>query len=122
MKLQMLRPRVATVPGRLQMAATLSTRRIRGSALQAIRERILRRDCGICRCAICSRTGAVNVAMEVEHRIPLWAGGAEDDENRYAIARDCHEAKTKCEARMRSAGGWMTTPCTCGHHEGSSEP
>jgi 5-methylcytosine-specific restriction enzyme A len=96
----------------------MATKRIRGSAHQRIRDRIMSRDCGICCCATCQRTGALSLAHEVEHRIPLWAGGQEDDSNRYAIARDCHKVKTRCEDRMRAAGGWLQTACICGQHEG----
>lgn len=120
-KLQMLRPKVATLPTSAQHQPRMAgTERIRGSALQRIRDRILYRDQGICRCETCKRTDTLKVATEVEHRTPLWAGGQEDDGNRYAIASDCHEAKTRCEARMRAAGGWLSTPCTCGRHAHSN--
>lgn len=104
-KLQMLRPNVATLPSQgVQVAKPPGTQRVRGRALQEIRERILRRDGGICRCEDCQRTGALKEAQEVEHRVPLWAGGQEDDANRYAIASDCHKAKTAREAAERVRG------------------
>lgn len=88
-----------------------ATERIRGSALQTIRDRILSRDAGMCRCAECQRTGDVRPAAEVEHRRPLWEGGREDDGNRYAIARECHLLKTRCEdGRRLGVVGWR---CVC---------
>jgi 5-methylcytosine-specific restriction endonuclease McrA len=81
-----------------------STQRIRGSALQAIRHRILTRDAGQCRCTECKTTWRILPAHEVDHRVPLWAGGQETDANRYAINRDCHKAKTAREAAARARG------------------
>lgn len=104
MKLTMLKNKVPMAPTG-HVTAVPGTSRIRGYALQVIRNRILTRDCGVCRCDDCKRTGALKLAHEVEHRIPLWAGGAEDDSNRYAINIDCHKAKTKREAAERSRGG-----------------
>jgi 5-methylcytosine-specific restriction enzyme A len=102
-RLTTLKPRVATLDAR-RLPAAGATERIRGSAHQKIRDRILRRDAGICRCDECQATGALKVAHEVEHRIPLWKGGAEDDSNRYAINRDCHAKKTAAEAKERAGG------------------
>lgn len=116
MKLTTLKPRIQAIPGRLQLVASLGTKRIRGGSLQVIRARILRRDCGLCQCLVCRSAAALKVAHEVEHLIPLWAGGLEEDGNRYAIARDCHELKTRCEARMRAAGGYSPAGCQCGRH------
>lgn len=116
-RLQMLKPQVQSLPPRLTTPGTVaSTTRIRGRARQVIRERILTRDWGICRCLDCRRTGALQLADEVEHRLPLWAGGQEEDANRYAIAKDCHRAKSACETRMRATGGFDSNRCDCGRH------
>lgn len=116
-RLQMLKPQVRTLPARLITPATVaSATRIRGRARQVVRHRILARDCGVCCCLACRRTGALELAHEVEHRLPLWAGGAEDDANRYAIASECHRAKTACETRMRANGGFDPSRCQCGRH------
>jgi 5-methylcytosine-specific restriction protein A len=82
-----------------------------------IRDRILRRDCGICRCRECTRTGGTKPAHHVDHDRPLWAGGAEDDSNRISINEDCHKAKSACEAAMRAKGSFEPTACACGRHE-----
>jgi hypothetical protein len=114
-RLHTLKPRVATLDTR-RAQSPAATERIRGSALQTIRERILRRDCGICRCPQCVATGALRPAREVDHSVPLWAGGAEADANRLSISEGCHQAKNACEARMRAMGGYDASLCTCGRH------
>jgi 5-methylcytosine-specific restriction protein A len=114
-RLKMLGTRVPTLQND-RAPAIAATDRIRGYALQKIRDRILRRDQGICRCDDCVRTGKLRPASEVEHYLPLWAGGAEHDANRYAINSECHEAKTTCENRMRACGGFDLSQCTCGRH------
>jgi 5-methylcytosine-specific restriction protein A len=103
-RLQTLKPRIQTLDTR-RIATPAGTERIRGRALQTIRDRILRRDCGICHCAACQATCALKPAHEVDHRVPLWMGGAEDDSNRYAINADCHKAKTALEAAERARKG-----------------
>jgi 5-methylcytosine-specific restriction protein A len=77
-------------------------RRIRGRPLQAIRERILGRDRGLCQCAECRQLGRLRFATLVDHITPIWAGGAESDENRQAIASECHLRKTAAEAGQRA--------------------
>ena len=79
--------------------------RIRGSALQAIRHRILTRDNGICQCDECKATGRVMLATVVDHITPLWAGGHESDANRQALSVECHDRKSAEEAKVRARGG-----------------
>lgn len=115
MKLQTLKPRIATIPGRIQMAVSLRTERLRGRAAVERREKYLSAHplCVECQ-AKEDRTTPTEV---VDHRIPLWAGGADDyTTNGNALCDLHHDAKTACEARMRAAGGWLATPCTCGQH------
>lgn len=81
--------------------------RIRGNSLQVIRRRILARDCGVCQCDRCKASGEVRLATIVDHKVPLWAGGAESDDNRQAINAECHDLKSADEARMRAAGGYV---------------
>jgi 5-methylcytosine-specific restriction endonuclease McrA len=114
-RLTMLKPRLSNLDTR-RVTQTQATERIRGRALQTIRDRILKRDNGLCQCAQCRRTGDINLAEDVDHDVPLWAGGPETDSNRISIARACHDAKTACEAAMRASAGYLSTPCTCGRH------
>jgi 5-methylcytosine-specific restriction protein A len=103
-KLQMLKPRVATLSSMRAAPLTTATVRITGSRLQAIRERILRRDNGVCQCEECQAALAPRLASVVDHIVPLWEGGAESDENRQSLHPDCHARKTAEEARRRAGG------------------
>jgi 5-methylcytosine-specific restriction protein A len=111
MKISTLKPAVQLLRPALKSAAA-GDQRIRGAGLQKIRQRILMRDGGMCRCARCQRDGVVRDAGSfergiVDHIIPLWAGGRETDENRQAISRECHDLKSAHEARCRAAGHFV---------------
>jgi hypothetical protein len=43
-------------------------------------------------------------ATEVDHTLPLWAGGREADDNRLSLSTDCHAKKSAREAEMRAKG------------------
>lgn len=73
--------------------------RKRGSAGVKDRERIKARDCGMCK--NCQRLG-----RDVDHDIPLWAGGSDDESNKQLLCGVCHSAKTELEARQRAAGAY----------------
>lgn len=107
MKLSTLKPRLSAAPSRLQ-ASKAGDARIRGGALQVIRERIFTRDAGMCRCARCRRDGVTRSADKpegrIDHVIPLWAGGKETDSNRQAINPECHDLKSAHEAACRARG------------------
>lgn len=102
MPLTTLKTKVKTIET-ARRTALAGDERIRGGALQKIRERILSRDCGICQCDRCKASGDVKIATIVDHRIPLWEGGRESDENRQAINVDCHKIKSDEEAKRRPA-------------------
>lgn len=104
-RLTTLQPRVALMERR-QIGTAAHTVRIRGTTLQATRDRILARDKGVCQCSRCKQQGMLRLATIVDHIVPLWAGGAEDDSNRQAINADCHALKSADEARMRATGAW----------------
>ena len=72
-----------------------------GGRWQRIREGVLRRDGGICRCARCKKSGALKVAHEVDHIKPIHQGGTDDDGNLCAINRECHKLKTAEELGKR---------------------
>lgn len=63
----------------------------------AIRARVLARDGWTCQCEECAATGRVLVAHEVDHIVPLAAGGTDDMSNLRAINRECHKVKTALE-------------------------
>ena len=103
MNIKMLGPRIAALPP-VRQALRAGDERIRGNSLKPIRERIFRRDRGLCQCARCKATGDAQLASIVDHVVPLWAGGKEDDSNRSSISRECHDAKSRHEAACRARG------------------
>lgn len=98
MRLKALQPRVKPLQAR-RPAGTLAVERTRGSTWMAIRARILARDCGICQ--PCKRDGHIHLGDEVDHRIPLWEGGSDADENLETICQQRHREKTAAEAARR---------------------
>lgn len=100
-------PRVSCLRSAIQMApsrtvqSVAATERIRGNSWQAIRERILARDRGVCQCEDCKTSGNVRIAHEVDHITPLDQGGSNADANLQAINHACHVAKTQREAKGR---------------------
>jgi 5-methylcytosine-specific restriction protein A len=110
-KLKMLGARVSTLNTQRAPALTTATRRITGSRLQKIRERILRRANGLCECADCRAPGVVPLlAEEIDHLTPLWENGADTDDaagdaNRVALSKACHARKSAIEAKRRAQAG-----------------
>jgi 5-methylcytosine-specific restriction protein A len=95
--MQTLKPRVQTLIASTARSQTQVTR-IRGNSLYAIRDRIFdaRPICAIC---------DTYKATELDHIIPLWAGGQESDANRQGLCHECHQAKTDQEAKQRASLG-----------------
>lgn len=101
-RLTTLKPRVRPAPTRHPAPApTGQHERVRGSAWQTTRARILTRDMGVCRCAGCRAAGRLRPASEVDHVVPLWENGTNDDSNLQAINVDCHVEKTASEYARR---------------------
>jgi 5-methylcytosine-specific restriction endonuclease McrA len=99
-KLAMLQPRVQTLRAR-PIAPLAATLRLRGSSWMVIRDRILRRDNGICQCTECKRLGRLRAAHEVDHIVELADGGTDADCNLQAINHDCHVEKTDASRKAR---------------------
>lgn len=74
-----------------------TTARGYGYRWQKLREVVLARDCGVCRCDECKALGRVRAATEVDHIIAKKHGGTDDMLNLRAINSDCHKAKTARE-------------------------
>jgi 5-methylcytosine-specific restriction endonuclease McrA len=107
MKLTTLKPRLATL--NTQRAPTLTTQeagaRPTGSAWQATRRRIQLRDG-----SMCAKCGLLWLPHRdvVDHRIPRWAGGSDEDGNLWLLHdKPCHEDKSAEEAAMRARGGYV---------------
>lgn len=56
-------------------------------------------------CIACQAEGRVAAGQEVDHRIPLWAGGEDDESNYQSLCTEHHKAKTAREAKDRSRVG-----------------
>lgn len=94
MSIATLKPRIANVDTRQGSSAAVD--RIRGWELTKIRGRIGLRDTWLCRaCGLLARDG------QVDHVMPLHLGGAESDENRQWLCRDCHDSKNREEEKGR---------------------
>lgn len=106
-KLQTLRSRLQPASNRI---ATLvaprpdTVPRVRGWKGVNDRNRIRARDCGLCQ--ECRRQGRVSAGTVVDHIVPLWKGGSDEDSNKELLCQTpCHDAKSAREAGERARGG-----------------
>lgn len=105
-KLQTLKSNVRMAQSRMSAAAPVRfdiVERKRGGAGVRDRERIRERDCGLCQ--QCKARGRTTIGVAVDHKVPLWAKGSDDDSNKWLLCKDCHDAKSAHEARLRARGG-----------------
>ena len=65
--------------------------RITGRTLQTLRARLLY-DQPLC--VACEAAGAVTLAQQVDHIVPLYKGGTNDDSNMQGLCVECHKVKT----------------------------
>lgn len=68
-----------------------------GAEWERTRKRILRRDKGLCQ--PCLKQGRPRPAKQVDHILPKFEGGTDDDGNLQAICVGCHQDKTAGEAK-----------------------
>jgi 5-methylcytosine-specific restriction protein A len=99
--MQTLKPRLQTLSTATARSQTQVTR-IRGNSLYAIRRKHFEANH---LCVECDRQGRVSRATELDHIIPLWAGGQESEANRAGLCHECHQAKTAEEAKQRASLG-----------------
>lgn len=113
-----LRPHLASLDAR--SAVSPPTERIRGRALQAIRERVLRANP---LCVHCLAMGLVRAASQVDHIIALCNGGPDVDSNRQGLCDECHRAKSALDQglKVRPAVGVDGWPVVCGVPQGAVE-
>ena len=75
-------------------------KRLPGYEWEAVRQRIYRRDKGICQ--VCGKKISLE-ETDVDHIIALCLGGDNSDDNFRSLCEDCHKKKTKQDAdRVRS--------------------
>lgn len=97
MRISMAKPRdIAQAP---RIAATPRTR---GRKWMTRRERWLM-DNPLC--CDCQAEGKVRQADEVDHQVPLWAGGEDAETNYASRCKPHHKVKTAREAAARARGG-----------------
>lgn len=72
-----------------------------GTTWDKTRERIMRRDGGLCQPSL--RHGLIVFASHVDHIVPKAQGGTDDDDNLQAISAHVHAAKTAAE---RAGNRW----------------
>jgi 5-methylcytosine-specific restriction protein A len=90
---------------RLASAPAATVERKRGSAGVRDRNRIRERDCGLCQA--CKARDKATLGAAVDHKVPLWAGGSDDESNKWLLCTPCHDAKTAEEAKQRASGGYI---------------
>ena len=100
-KLQTLKPRVQVQASRLA-ALQVGTPRDNGRPWRRRRAAWLYAHPW---CCMCTASGYVTPATQVDHVIPLWKGGRDDDSNMQSLCDPHHEAKTSSEATERGGGG-----------------
>ena len=75
------------------------TERIRGRRWMTIRERIFKRDCGLCQ--ECQRNGRLKPGTQIDHIVALANDGSNDDDNLECICLECHSAKSLVDLGLK---------------------
>jgi 5-methylcytosine-specific restriction protein A len=107
-RLTTLKPRLQVVRDRVPTAAPArpdTVERKRGWAGVQDRNRIRARDHGQCQQCIREQREHINNGFDVDHIIPLWKGGRDDDSNKQTLCAEHHKDKTAREANERAALG-----------------
>lgn len=96
-RISTMQPRIsAATPG---LPSLQPVERITGRKLQERRAR-KRQENPLC--VRCEERGVTRPWTQLDHKVPLWQGGADTDENTEGLCDPCHEAKTSEEARART--------------------
>ncbi|WP_342114595.1 HNH endonuclease [Pseudoduganella sp. OTU4001] len=105
MKLQTLKPRIKEIKAtRSPALVQTGTKRLEGRA-RVDRNKKWKDAHPLC--VVCEAAGRTRPVDEVDHKVPLWAGGPDDESNLQSLCTPCHELKTTREAAMRAAGGFI---------------
>jgi 5-methylcytosine-specific restriction endonuclease McrA len=106
MTLRMLKPSLRLLLHRVPSLTVQNLNpRPAGERWQQTRARIQQRDGSRCR-----KCGLIWLPERdvVDHRIPRWAGGKDDDSNLWLLhAEPCHAEKTEEEAAMQARGAYV---------------
>ncbi|MRT27629.1 HNH endonuclease [Herbaspirillum sp. CAH-3] len=105
-KLTMLKPRLlptSTSRVAIRQASAYSTPRIRGRQWMKMKtDALVASDHW---CVACLAEGRQTIAVEVDHKDPLWRGGSNEQSNLQGLCKDHHDEKTAREAAERARGG-----------------
>lgn len=113
-RLKVLKPRLQAAPTReLQSLPTTKDRRITGRKLQDRRLNVWSRTP---HCAHCGKLCEFPAGFELDHKVPLYQGGADTEDNCQVLCSGpdgCHAQKTSTDlgyAQKRKIGvdGWPT--------------
>lgn len=99
-RLKTLKPRVATLQSQRRTLRDVTPQRLGGQAGQNRRERWLRQH-PLCKECQDEDPPRVTAGEEVDHVVPLWQNGADDDSNLQTLCRAHHKLKTAREYRER---------------------
>lgn len=103
----MLKPRVQTLGNRIAAAPAVTsfnaTPRDRGRPWRRKRAAWLREH-PLCAACLAKTPPLVTAAIEVDHVVPLWKGGADDESNYQSLCGPDSKAKTAREATERARG------------------
>jgi len=85
-------------------------KRISGRILQRIRNRIMQ-DQPLC--VNCEQNGLVAAGEELDHILPIYKGGTNEDSNLQMLCIECHRKKTATDLGVRyrhetGSDGWPT--------------
>lgn len=84
--------------------------RVSGRALQKMRKRIMQEQP---LCVMCDSLGIVTQGAELDHILPLYKGGDNNDSNLQMLCIECHKKKTAEDLGFRykpeiGTDGWPT--------------
>lgn len=103
MRLQSLRPRVASMPSALPVAPYVEAPRMTGRKLQARRLRMWTDNphCQRCGCLTSLDNDGALPAFHLDHKVPLHKGGEDVESNCQVLCVPCHDAKTDSDLDRR---------------------
>jgi 5-methylcytosine-specific restriction endonuclease McrA len=95
--LPMLRSPLALLP---RHASEQTVERVNGNTMRSLKRRALRRQGYRCACELCTAHphGGLRLTMdtcELDHHVPLYAGGTNAIENLRALSVPCHARVTR---------------------------
>lgn len=93
-RLKTLKPRVAVLKTTTVKPLHVANKRITGLRLQKRRLDIWKEHP---HCVNCGRLVDYPDGFEVDHIVPLYKGGADDEDNCQVLCIECHKLKTKSE-------------------------